>query len=329
MNYYQHHIGDFNNATRHLSLVERAIYRDLLDMYYDTEKPIDASNLERLARRLQCATEDQTAALKYVLEEFFTLQDGAYINNRCEREIAEFHGKRKQASEAGKASAKKRAEKKQQGPNGGSSNAEQSNGDSSTDVEDQSNENSTTVEAALNENLTDEQPTINHKPLTINQKPVTNNYSGSSNTREQDFPLPPIQFSQYQPEDHKRYSVLECVNVYPIHYDFIELGKQRNPELPEQDLISMFTNFGDFFSAKADSKNTPSLWLVKWFTWIQNNKDEVRRQREAKSQPQKPKSFSGAASRTQNEVSDWMSEIGSNDRPAMRDVHKVEGVKYA
>lgn len=329
MNYYQHHIGDFNNATRHLSLVERAIYRDLLDMYYDTEKPIDASNLERLARRLQCATEDQTAALKYVLEEFFTLQDGAYINNRCEREIAEFHGKRKQASEAGKASAKKRAEKKQQDPNGGSSNAKQSNGDSSTDVEDQSNENSTTVEAALNENLTDEQPTINHKPLTINQEPVTNNYSGSSNTREQDFPLPPIQFSQYQPEDHKRYSVLECVNVYPIHYDFIELGKQRNPELPEQDLISMFTNFGDFFSAKADSKNTPSLWLVKWFTWIQNNKDEVRRQREAKSQHQKPKSFSGAASRTQNEVSDWMSEIGSNDQPAMRDVHEVEGVKYA
>lgn len=329
MNYYQHHIGDFNNATRHLSLVERAIYRDLLDMYYDTEKPIDASNLERLARRLQCATEDQTAALKYVLEEFFTLQDGAYINNRCEREIAEFHGKRKQASEAGKASAKKRAEKKRQDPNGGSSNAKQSNGDSSTDVEDQSNENSTNVEAALNENLTDEQPTINHKPLTINQEPVTNNYSGSSNTREQDFPLPPIQFSQYQPEDHKRYSVLECVNVYPIHYDFIELGKQRNPELPEQDLISMFTNFGDFFSAKADSKNTPSLWLVKWFTWIQNNKDEVRRQREAKSQLQKPKSFSGAASRTQNEVSDWMSEIGSNDQPAMRDVHEVEGVKYA
>jgi len=329
MNYYQHHIGDFNNATRHLSLVERAIYRDLLDMYYDTEKPIDASNLERLARRLQCATEDQTAALKYVLEEFFTLQDGAYINNRCEREIAEYHGKRKQASDAGKASAKKRAEKKQQDPNGGSSNAKQSNDDSSTDVEDQSNENSTTVEAALNENLTDEQPTINHKPLTINQEPVTNNYSGSSNTREQDFPLPPIQFSQYQPEDHKRYSVLECVNVYPIHYDFIELGKQRNPDLLEQDLISMFTNFGDFFSAKADSKNTPSLWLVKWFTWIQNNKDEVRRQREAKSQPQKPKSFSGAASRTQNEVSDWMSEIGSNDQPAMRDVHEVEGVKYA
>ncbi|WP_017817091.1 YdaU family protein [Acinetobacter baumannii] len=51
MNYYQHHIGDFNNATRHLSLIERAIYRDLLDMYYDTEKAIDASSIDRLARQ--------------------------------------------------------------------------------------------------------------------------------------------------------------------------------------------------------------------------------------------------------------------------------------
>lgn len=330
MNYYQHHIGDFNNATRHLSLVERAIYRDLLDMYYDTEKPIDASNLERLARRLQCTTQDQTAALKYILDEFFTLEDGVYINTRCEREIADYHGKRKQASEAGKASAKKRAAKKQQDPNGGSSNADQSKDEGSADVEDQLNEKPTTVEGASNENLTDVQPTINHKPLTNNHEPITSIYSsGSSNACEEKNSFPPIQFSQYQVEDHKRYSILECVHVYPIHYDFIELGKQRNPGLPEQDLIAMFTNFGDFFSAKSDSKNTPSLWLVKWFTWIQNNKDEVRRLREAKSLPKKQKSFSNSAGRTQSEVSDWMSEIGGDDRPAMRDVHEVEGGKYA
>ncbi|MFH4175015.1 YdaU family protein, partial [Acinetobacter baumannii] len=112
MNYYQHHIGDFNNATRHLSLIERAIYRDLLDMYYDTEKAIDASSIDRLARRLQCTTEEQKEALKYVLDEFFILEEGVYRNNRCEREIAEYHGKKKQASEAGKASAAKRAAKK-------------------------------------------------------------------------------------------------------------------------------------------------------------------------------------------------------------------------
>lgn len=329
MNYYQHHIGDFNNATRHLSLVERAIYRDLLDMYYDTEKPIDASNLERLARRLQCTAEDQTAALKYVLDEFFTLEDGVYINNRCEREIAEYHGKRKQASDAGKASAKKRAEKKQRNSDGGSSNDDHSNSRSSTDVEGQLNENPTTVEAALNGNLTDVQPTINHKPLTNNHEPITSIYSsGSSNACEEKISFPPIQFSQYQAEDHKRYSILECVHVYPIHYDFIELGKQRNPGLPEQDLIAMFTNFGDFFSAKSDSKNTPSLWLVKWFTWIQNNKDEVRRLREAKKSAPAAKP-SGYQSRAAREAQEWFAELGQPEEQAIIDIHAVEGVGHA
>ena len=312
MNYYQHHIGDFNNATRHLSLIERAIYRDLLDMYYDTEQAIDASNLDRLARRVQCSTDEQVSALKYVLDEFFTLNDGVYVNNRCEREIAEFHGKKKQASEAGKASAAKRAAKKKNPSNGGSSNSDQP-----------SNENSTTVENPLNENLADEQLTINHKP-------VTNIIDSSSNAREENSLLPPIQFSQYQPDDHKRYTLLECVSQYPIRNDFIELGKQRFSEIEIQDLISMFANFGDFFSAKGDeSKNTPSLWLVKWYTWIQNNKDATKRQREAQNTPKKQKTYANSSSRTQGEVSEWMSEIKDESTPVMRDVHEVEGCKYA
>ena len=72
--------------------------------------------------------------------------------------------------------------------------------------------------------------------------------------------------------------------MYPIQNDFVELGKQRFSEIEIQELISMFTSLGDFVSAKGDeSKNTPSLWLVKWFTWIQNNKDATKRQREAQS----------------------------------------------
>ena len=74
MNYYQHHIGDFNNATRHLSLIERAIYRDLLDMYYDTEKAIDATSIDRLARRLQCTTEEQKKLSNMYLMSFSFLK---------------------------------------------------------------------------------------------------------------------------------------------------------------------------------------------------------------------------------------------------------------
>lgn len=272
MNYYQHHIGDFNNATRHLSLVERAIYRDLLDMYYDTESAIDASNLDRLARRLQCITDDQVEALKYILDEFFKLEDGLHVNSRCEREIAEYHGKRKQASEAGKASAKKRAAKKQQAQE-----------DCSPSDEQPDNSSSTTVETPLNENSSDEQPTINHKPLTSNQS-----YSCSSNAQEQKSldPSIPIQFATYHSEDHKRYKLLECVAEYPLQKDFIDLGQQRFTGVGSPDLITMFKDFGDWFVASdTTAPCTPSMWLVKWFSWIQNNKDQVQRNREKQNQP--------------------------------------------
>ena len=65
MNYYQHHIGDFNNATRHLTRVERVLYRDLIELYYDTEKPI-TSDLDYLARRIIATTEEDKNALNVV-----------------------------------------------------------------------------------------------------------------------------------------------------------------------------------------------------------------------------------------------------------------------
>lgn len=272
MNYYQHHIGDFNNATRHLSLIERAIYRDLLDMYYDTEKAIDASSIDRLARRLQCTTEEQKEALKYVLDEFFILEEGVYRNNRCEREIAEYHGKKKQASEAGKASAAKRAAKKKGSSNSGSSKDDQA-----------SNENSTVVENPLNEEQTGVQPTNNHKPLTINQEPIIDS---SSNTRGENSQLTPIQFAQYQTDDHKRYSMREFISEYSeFQYDFISLAQQRFVSVPEIDLRTMIQNFGDwYFANESSSLNTPSIWLVKWFSWVQNNEKQIAANRKKQEQ---------------------------------------------
>lgn len=91
MKHYPHHIGDFNTATRHLSRLERAIYRDMLDMYYDTEAPLDGGDFDRLARRLLCRDSDEMAALQFVLDEFFEQQeDGRWVHHRCEREIAAF-----------------------------------------------------------------------------------------------------------------------------------------------------------------------------------------------------------------------------------------------
>jgi uncharacterized protein YdaU (DUF1376 family) len=108
MNYYQYHITDFNNATRHLTRTERSIYRDLLDIYYDTEKPLQA-DFERLARRVIATSEDERAALEFVLGEFFQLDGDVYRQERCDREIEEFHVKVNKKIEAGRASARARS----------------------------------------------------------------------------------------------------------------------------------------------------------------------------------------------------------------------------
>lgn len=163
MNYYQHHIGDFNSATRFLTLVERALYRDLIEMYYDTEKAIDASDFDRLARRLLCRTDEEKTALQFVLSEFFELVDNTYVQSRCEREIAEYHAKKEQQSKAGRASAEKRSNRK-------ASPVKSPNKENTTSVQEQSNECSTDVQQALND------PSTNHKPLTNNQEPLINTH---------------------------------------------------------------------------------------------------------------------------------------------------------
>jgi uncharacterized protein YdaU (DUF1376 family) len=88
VNHYPHHIGDFNNATRHLSRVERSIYRDLLDHYYDTEKPL-RDDEEWLMRRILCDAED-ALSFRMVLSEFFVLEADGWHNARCDRELAAY-----------------------------------------------------------------------------------------------------------------------------------------------------------------------------------------------------------------------------------------------
>lgn len=76
-----------------------------MDLYYDTEKPLPKDDSGRLARLVLAVTEEEKTALATVLAEFFTLEDGAYHNHRCDREIARYQALRVSASKAGKASA--------------------------------------------------------------------------------------------------------------------------------------------------------------------------------------------------------------------------------
>jgi uncharacterized protein YdaU (DUF1376 family) len=90
VNYYEHHIGDYAEATAHLSIVEDGIYSRLLRKYYATEQPLPIDK-RKLARWVGARSKEETAALDLVLEEFFTLEDDGYHQARCDRAITEFH----------------------------------------------------------------------------------------------------------------------------------------------------------------------------------------------------------------------------------------------
>jgi uncharacterized protein YdaU (DUF1376 family) len=128
MHYFQFHIGDYKSHTHHLTVIEDIAYRRLLDHYYLHEAPIKQRDIAR-----QIGMRDHEQEVLSVLDEFFVSTEEGFINDRADRAIAEYHGKKEQASKAGKASAERR----------------------------------------FNARSTDVQPTTNQEPLTTNHKPIT------------------------------------------------------------------------------------------------------------------------------------------------------------
>lgn len=96
MNYYEHHIGDFDSATAHLSLLEDAVYRRLICLYYRSEAPIPA-DIKQACRLVRASSKAERDTVVDVLGEFFTLADDGWHNARCDEEIARFKDKQRKA----------------------------------------------------------------------------------------------------------------------------------------------------------------------------------------------------------------------------------------
>ncbi|MBV8649704.1 YdaU family protein [Paludibacterium sp.] len=150
MNYYSHHIGDFDRATRHLTRIERSVYLDLMFVYYDTEQPLTA-DIATLCRKIVARSEEEKSAVLAILDEFFVSTPTGWFHARCEDELDAYRKSNSQRAIAGRASAAARAARKQQALNG-----------NSTVV-------GTSVEQPYNGTST------NHKPITNNQEPETKN----------------------------------------------------------------------------------------------------------------------------------------------------------
>ena len=98
MNYYQHHIGDFNNATRHLERLERAIYREMIELYYDTEEPLTL-DFKKLCHKLCARRDGEPEIVQSILDEFFIKTDQGWVHDRCERELESYRHRGDEAEE--------------------------------------------------------------------------------------------------------------------------------------------------------------------------------------------------------------------------------------
>ena len=117
MNYWERHIGDYARDAGHLSMLEHGAYTMLLDRYYSTERAIPADQAHRICR---ARTKEERAAVDAVLNEFFTLTDGLWVNGRAEREVAKAQTKIEAARTNGARGGrpKKNPEGTQQKPTG-------------------------------------------------------------------------------------------------------------------------------------------------------------------------------------------------------------------
>lgn len=89
MNYFEHHIGDYAEATAHLTFVEDAAYSRLIRKYYAQEKPLPA-DIKVVQRLVGARSKEEREAVTTILEEFFVLADDGWHNARCDAEIERF-----------------------------------------------------------------------------------------------------------------------------------------------------------------------------------------------------------------------------------------------
>ena len=99
MNYYVHHLGDYDGATAHLSWLEDCAYRRLICLYYRNEAPIPA-DLKQACRLARATSKQEREAVEQVLGEFFTLADDGWHHDRCDAEVKQYQERSQKARES-------------------------------------------------------------------------------------------------------------------------------------------------------------------------------------------------------------------------------------
>lgn len=93
MYYYQHNIEQFDAETSHLTRNERAIYRDLIDIYHYRERPFRVDEISEIALKARVRSDDDRLDLSTVLAHCFKLDGDVYRHERIDETIRKYQGK--------------------------------------------------------------------------------------------------------------------------------------------------------------------------------------------------------------------------------------------
>lgn len=244
MHFYQKNIPDFNNATRHLTRVERSLFSDAIEMYYDTEKPLIA-DIKKLERLLIANSDEEKEALGNILNEFFVLTDEGFFNKRCNEEILKYQLLVGSKSKAGKASAEQRAKQKAAG-----------------------------VEQVLNT-----APTTNTQyPIPNTQLPIPNTNDPIPKTKKSSEVITIVEVSEIVSAEktsapNKKGKSLDKDWQLPKQWgDWAMLEK---PELSADAVRKIAENFKDHWCANANQANAKKAdWEAAWRNWVRRQRPE-------------------------------------------------------
>ena len=99
MHYYQFNIGDYAKSTKYLTNDQDLAYRRLLDICYDTEKPLP-KNLPEIAELIGFLKNPRDS--DFVVKKYFKLTKSGYVQKRVQREIVNYRAKSDAARANGK-----------------------------------------------------------------------------------------------------------------------------------------------------------------------------------------------------------------------------------
>ena len=89
MNYYEHHIGDYQRKTAHLTLAEHGAYSLMLQAFYASERPLPADR-KVLYRLLRAESVIERKAIDSVSAQFWEEKSSGLTNKRAEQVIEEY-----------------------------------------------------------------------------------------------------------------------------------------------------------------------------------------------------------------------------------------------